>query len=166
MISEGAPRAIRRRMPRSLPSRRQRAEGGLEPPPRGLVGWKSKPVVPWRRGKAADQNPGAGEMVQQVYAVTGFEQAEQIGAAKQFQTRAAEDAVEQPSIRRKARPRGGDPCRVAQRPRRDLASRSGHRPVAEQPVPGRCIRLSDDNETHAQSRKTEELAERAPHQDT
>ena len=124
MILEGAPRAIRRWLPTSIPSRRRRAAGGLEPAPRGLVGWKSKPVVPWYRGKAPDQNPGAGEMVEQVYAVTGFEQAEQISAAKQFQARAAEDAVEPPSIRRKARPRRRDPCRVAQCQRRDLASRA------------------------------------------
>src|SRR6266852_9122917 len=148
-------------MPTSMPSRRQRAAGGLEPPPRGLVGWKSKPVVPWRRGKAPDQNPGTGEMVEQVYAIAGFEQAEQIGAAKQFQARAAEDAVEQPSIRRQPRPGRCDPCRVAQRPRRDLAGRAGHRPVAEQPVPARRVRLSDDNKTHTQSRETEKLAERA-----
>src|SRR5229473_8466380 len=72
-----AARAIQRWMPTSVPLRRQRAAGGLEPPPRGLVGWKSKPVVPWRRGKAPDQNPGTGEMVEQVYAIAGFEQAEQ-----------------------------------------------------------------------------------------
>src|ERR1700730_12268572 len=111
-------------MPTPVPSRRQRAAGGLKPPPRGLVGWKSKPVMPWRRGKAADQNPGTGEMVEQVYAITSFEQPEQIGAAKQFQARAPEEPVAQPSTHRKAPPRRRDPCRVAQRPRRDLASRS------------------------------------------
>ena len=131
MIFGGALRAIRGWMPTSMPSRRQRAAGGLEPPPRGLVGWKSKTVVPWRRGKAADQNPGTGEMVEQVHAITSFEQTEQIGAAKQFQARAAEDAVEQPSIRGKARPRRRDPCRVAQRPRRDLASRPDTEPVVD-----------------------------------
>src|ERR1700738_3159161 len=101
-------------MPTPMLSTRRRPAGRLKPPPRGFVGWKSKPIAPWRRGKASDQDPGTGEMVEQVDSIGAFEQTEKIGATKQFQARAAEDAVEPPSIRRKARPRRRDPCRVAQ----------------------------------------------------
>src|SRR5260370_5518235 len=146
-----------------MPSSRQRAAGGLKPPPR--VSWKSKPIVPWCRGKAPDQDSGTGEMVEQVDSIRAFEQAERLGAAKQFQARAADYAVEPLSICRKPRPRRRDPCDVAQCQRRDLTSRAGHWPVAEQPAPGRRGGFADDNEADAQSRKTEKLAERAQHHD-
>ena len=101
MISGSEARGMRRWMPSS----RQRAAGDLKPPPRGFVGWKSKPIAPWRRGKAPDQDPGTGEMVEQVDSIGAFEQTEKIGATQQFQARATEDAVEPPSICREARPR-------------------------------------------------------------
>src|ERR1700730_17350603 len=126
-------------MPTPMLSSRQRAAGGLKPPPRGFVGWKSKPIAPWRRGKASDQDPGAGEMVEQVDSIGAFEQTEQIGATQQFQASAADYAVEPLSVCRKASPRRRDPCRVAQRQRRNFASWARHRPVAQQPAPGRRI---------------------------
>src|ERR1700721_3052390 len=79
---------------RWMPSSRQRTAGSLKPPPRGFVGWKSKPIAPWQRGKASDQDPGTGEMVEQVDSIAPFKQTKKIGAAKQFQARAAGGAVE------------------------------------------------------------------------
>src|SRR6202048_2413746 len=85
-------RGMRRWMPTPMPLSRQRAAGGLKPPPRGFVGWKSKPIAPWRRGKAPDQDSGTGEMFEQVDSIGAFEQTEQICATQQFQARAAEGA--------------------------------------------------------------------------
>src|SRR6201996_1380741 len=86
---------------RWMPSSRQRTAGSLKPPPRGFVGWKSKPIAPWRHGKASDQDPGTGEMGEQVDSIGALEQAEQIGAPPQFQARAAYCAVEPLSVCRK-----------------------------------------------------------------
>src|SRR5260370_5457069 len=83
---------------RATPSSRQRTAGGLKPPPRGFVGWKSKPISPWRRGKASDQDPGTGEIVEQIDSIGAFEQTEQIGATQPFQARAADYVVEPPPL--------------------------------------------------------------------
>ena len=76
MISGREACAMKRWMPAAMPSGRQRAAGSLKPPPSGFVGWKPKPIVPWCRGKAPDQNPGTGETIEQIYSIGAFEQTE------------------------------------------------------------------------------------------
>jgi len=121
--------------------------------------------VPYRCGKAPNQDAGAGKMIEQINALRAFEQAEQIGATEQPHSRVVEDAVEPPAIGGETRPGRGDPCGIAQRQCRDFASRTRHRPVAEQPAPGRRVRLADDHETDAQAGETEKLSKRAQHHD-
>ena len=57
---------------RAAPSGRQCVAGGFKPPPGGFVGWQSEPVMRWRGGKTPDQNPGAGEMAEQIESISGL----------------------------------------------------------------------------------------------
>ncbi len=141
----------------------QSTADGFEPLPRGLVAREPEANALWRRGKATDQNAGAGEMMEQVGSIRRFEQSKQVCGAERFETGALKDAVEPLAVCCKPRSRRRNPIRVTQRQRGDGAGGARHRPVAEQLSPGFCIRFGGHNKANPQARQAEKLAKRAQH---